>query len=181
MMSVEIDMHSAPPVPLLQRSAFAQRSDFAHTPCYCEENAFRLIERLVSTWSSPYGSACSHQLWAVFISNETKSVPVWRQRAGDPTANGGLCVWDYHVVVVYMPPAAPPASGGAEAASSEGSSGATPRPAPALVLDLDTSLPFPCPLEEYAREALMTDQGCLQPQFQRWAWWQARGRLLFIS
>jgi len=38
---------------------------------------------------------------------------------------------------------------------------------PTLVFDLDTLLPFPCPLEQYRREALLGSNGGLPPQYRR--------------
>ena len=69
---------------------------------------------------------------AVFVSNADRAAAIWAQRAGDP-AQGGVVVWDYHVIAVRWPRAG----------------------APAEVWDLDTTVrPFPCAAGAYAREAL---------------------------
>ncbi len=62
----------------------------------------------------------------LLISNPTRSVAMRAQRAGDPE-RGGLVVWDYHVVLAL-----------------QGERGVR-------VYDLDSLLPFPCPLDEYVR------------------------------
>ena len=64
------------------------------------------------------------QSFAVFISNEQKAVPLLRQRSSN--RRDGLVIWDYHVVCITMNHSRMP-----------------------VVLDLDTSLPFPCPAMHY--------------------------------
>jgi len=66
-------------------------ADVQHTPCYCEENAYKLCQQMIRRIP---GVA----LHVVFISNAARKVPIWRQRAG---RNEGMYVcWDYHVIVV---------------------------------------------------------------------------------
>ena len=62
-------------------------------------------------------------LYACLVTNPSQRVAVRRQRAGQGA--GGLVVWDYHVILL---------SG-------------------TLVLDLDTTLPFPAPTAEYLAAA----------------------------
>ncbi|KAI8835396.1 N-terminal glutamine amidase-domain-containing protein [Chytriomyces cf. hyalinus JEL632] len=64
--------------------------------------------------------------FAVFVSNPLKSVPIWRQSKGDPV------VWDYHVFALIPDPE---------------------NEQEMLVLDLDSTLPFPSPLQQYMDEA----------------------------
>lgn len=74
-------------------------------------------------------------------------VPLFAQRAS--RRPDGLVVWDYHVFLVQhrmIRDGDPGGSGGGGA--SAGGTGA-------LVWDLDTMLPFPCPLEDYARTTLL--------------------------
>ena len=92
---------------------------------FCEENALLLCRALVERGRAPL-----HELSVCFISNEARRAPVWCQTKGRPVA-GGLVFWDYHVVVV------------------QAAAGRDP-----LVWDLDSTLPFPCALARYAREAL---------------------------
>ena len=48
------------------------RSDCTYTSCYCEENIYKLIERL---GSGGHGTSISlDSLYAVFISNNSKQV-----------------------------------------------------------------------------------------------------------
>lgn len=98
-------------------------TDFKYTACYCEENAWHLIENLVST-----SMATQAELFACFISNRNKTIPIFHQRSS--ARDDGLVVWDYHVIVIQ---------------SGEGEE---------LVWDLDTTLPFPCTLDEYEQKAL---------------------------
>ncbi len=52
-----------------------QRAECLYAACYCEENVFKLCERLSS-------AVPLDQLWAVFVSNPTKSVSACSTRAG---------------------------------------------------------------------------------------------------
>ncbi|KAF7972662.1 hypothetical protein HWV62_17346 [Athelia sp. TMB] len=62
--------------------------------CYCEENVFLLAQRFA-------GEAAIERvfdIFAVFISNASKTVALWNQRlAASP---GDVVVWDYHVVLL---------------------------------------------------------------------------------
>ncbi|CAL8466604.1 g6140 [Coccomyxa elongata] len=95
---------------------------FAYTPYYCEENIYKLCQQL--TAQEDYDG----DLFAVFISNREKLVPILRQTVEENT--GGAVVWDYHVIAVER---------------VRGSS---------RVYDLTSQLPKPCPLELYARRGL---------------------------
>ena len=95
------------------------------TPCYCEENVYRILRLAVSRGHNP------QSLSAIFISNPERRVPIWLQKAGDRRLDG-LCVWDYHVVVavdLHL---------GGEA----------------QVYDVDSTLEFPTSLARYIRLAL---------------------------
>ena len=67
-----------------------------YTKCYCEENVHRLIATLVERGVARDAS----DLFVVFISNPSKSVPLWAQKAAREGCWGGLVVWDYHVVLL---------------------------------------------------------------------------------
>ncbi|GBF88197.1 hypothetical protein Rsub_00909 [Raphidocelis subcapitata] len=101
------------------------RGDCTYTACYCEENALLLARRLRAAGAAPAAG-----LWVVFVTNPRRQVPLWCQRAS--SRPDGLVVWDYHVLVVEGP------HGGLRARA----------------WDLDTALPFPCPLDDYAAAAL---------------------------
>ncbi|KAI8611707.1 N-terminal glutamine amidase-domain-containing protein [Chytriomyces sp. MP71] len=102
------------------------KEDFIHTPCYCEENVLLLLKHLLS--SEMYAPQIA-SLHAVFISNPTKSVPIWHQTRGNPV------VWDYHVFAM-------------------GSLSLADGKSQRLVLDLDSTLPFPTTLSSYLQLAL---------------------------
>jgi protein N-terminal glutamine amidohydrolase len=65
--------------------------------------------------------------WAVIVSNARRDVVLLRQLSGRPV--DGLVHWDYHVFAV----AAEPITG-------------------RVALDLDSELPFPCPLSRYLED-----------------------------
>jgi hypothetical protein len=75
----------------------------------------------------------------MFISNDCKTVPLRRQRSS--TRSDGLVVWDYHVMIL------------------------TQRAQRVQVLDLDTSLPFPCDALQYIAETC--SEQIKRPQFQQ--------------
>jgi hypothetical protein len=104
-------------------------------PCYCEENVWRLASRrlrhrggLVGDGSSPY--------WVVFVSNHVKNVPMFHQRAASSPHEA--CCWDYHVVLL---------SGVRDGPDDRGVAGSGQEAR--WVWDVDSTLPYPCPLDEY--------------------------------
>lgn len=106
-------------------------SDFVHTPFYCEENVYLLCKKLCSIGiADTQGS----DLFVVFISNENKQIPLWHQKASNRA--DGVILWDYHVICVQK---------------KDGDTH--------LVWDLNSSLPFPCPLATYVSETV-------RPSFQ---------------
>ncbi|XP_061680770.1 protein N-terminal glutamine amidohydrolase isoform X2 [Syngnathoides biaculeatus] len=106
-----------------------------YTSCYCEENVWKLCE-----FVRRERSASLQELFVVFISNENRTVPLWKQKSarGDQPV-----IWDYHVVLLHV-------RGQGEAA----------------IYDLDSVVPFPCSLKIYAVHALRSDQ-CLKPAYHR--------------
>jgi hypothetical protein len=110
------------------------REDCVYTKCYCEENVWHLCKRNLSESRG--------ETFAVFISNPSRSVVIFRQQAGDPDCDG-VVVWDYHVILVNV--------------DAEGN---------ALVFDLDSTLPFPVSLNNYVSEALGKEER-LRPEFRR--------------
>jgi len=115
-----------------------------YTPFYCEENAFllskSLLEHLDDAPSCPVNG-----LYVVFISNKTKTVPLWRQRASKTSGHEPI-VWDYHVIVVST--------------STSTSSTST------VVYDLDTTLNCPLPFESYVTATFRPDVS-LRPNFHQ--------------
>ncbi|XP_051927839.1 protein N-terminal glutamine amidohydrolase [Hippocampus zosterae] len=107
----------------------------AYSSCYCEENVWKLCESVHKERSAPL-----QELFVVFISNDNRTVPLWKQKS----ASGEQpVIWDYHVVLLHVP------------AGSE-----------ATVYDLDSVLPFPCTLKLYATRALRSDRS-IQPAYHR--------------
>jgi hypothetical protein len=80
--------------------------------------------------------------WGVVVSNVSRNVVVLRQRSGRPV--DGLIHWDYHVFAIIVDPV-------------EGK----------MALDLDSDLPFPCPLGRYLRDTFPSDvQSRVAPRFR---------------
>ncbi|PIK46859.1 hypothetical protein BSL78_16276 [Apostichopus japonicus] len=78
--------------------------------------------------------------FAVFISNENRQIPIWKQRASNSPDE--VVVWDYHVILICQ--------------SNQKS----------FVYDLDSTLQFPCSFDEYVQLALRSD-AYLQRQLHR--------------
>lgn len=78
--------------------------------------------------------------YPVFISNDFCHIPLWRQSASKQ--EDGLVIWDYHVIMVYH---------------NENET---------TVFDMDTTLPFPTPFDEYCRETFKSDE-YLDSKFHR--------------
>ncbi|KAM9824715.1 protein N-terminal glutamine amidohydrolase [Neosynchiropus ocellatus] len=112
-----------------------KREDCVYTSCYCEENVWKLCEFVRTEGTTPMD-----QVFAVFISNDKKVVPLWKQKTG---CGDEPVFWDYHVVLLHAGTQCEP-----------------------LIYDLDTAMPFPCTLEQYATEALRSDHE-IKPQFHR--------------
>jgi hypothetical protein len=66
------------------------KESYLYTPFYCEENIWHLSQ--VPTLSNSDKKV-------VFISNEKRSCPLWKQRAGSGEDN--FVVWDYHVILLH--------------------------------------------------------------------------------
>ncbi len=73
------------------------------------------------------GELAGRQAWAVIVSSPAGHIVALRQRAG--RSGDGLVCWDYHVFAMVGDP--------------DGTR---------LALDLDSELPFPCPLARYLDE-----------------------------
>ncbi|XP_056335842.1 protein N-terminal glutamine amidohydrolase [Danio aesculapii] len=111
------------------------RNQCVYTSCYCEENVWKLCENIKNQRYCPL-----EEVYAVFISNERKKIPIWKQRSG---RGDEPVIWDYHVILLH--------------ASKQG---------PSFIYDLDTILPFPCSLDVYSKEAFQSDEH-LRPAFWR--------------
>ncbi|XP_018980764.2 protein N-terminal glutamine amidohydrolase isoform X1 [Cyprinus carpio] len=111
------------------------RNQCVYTSCYCEENIWKLCEHV-----KDQGTCSLDEVYAVFISNERKMIPIWKQKSsrGDQPV-----IWDYHVILLHV--------------NKQGQS---------YIYDLDTTLPFPCLLDVYSKEAFRSDEH-LKPAFWR--------------
>lgn len=76
------------------------------------------------------------KFFCVFISNEGKKVPIWKQKAGD-VANEGLVIWDYHVILCVR--------------------NLTNNVEEDEIIDYDTTLPYHCPLKSYLQQSFRPD------------------------
>uniref|UniRef100_A0A8B9R223 Protein N-terminal glutamine amidohydrolase n=1 Tax=Anas platyrhynchos TaxID=8839 RepID=A0A8B9R223_ANAPL len=117
------------------RPAVPPRAACAYTGCYCEENVWKLCDYIRSRGERPV-----EEFYAVFISNERRMVPLWKQKSGH---GDEPVVWDYHVILLRV---------------SSGEQN--------FIYDLDTELPFPCPFDMYSTEAFRLDDS-LHPEFHR--------------
>lgn len=80
--------------------------------------------------------------YAVFVSNEGRTVPLWRQKAG--RGDDKVVIWDYHVFFMHYI-----------------------GPNKSLVFDLDTTLPFPTYFHKYITETFRSDLA-LKPEHHRY-------------
>ncbi|XP_077993403.1 protein N-terminal glutamine amidohydrolase-like isoform X2 [Glandiceps talaboti] len=81
------------------------------------------------------------KLFVVFISNERRAIPLWKQKASQSTDEP--VIWDYHVILVLK---------------EQGQEG--------QVFDLDTLLSFPCQFSDYSLATFRSDE-MLLPQYHR--------------
>lgn len=127
----------------------------AYKPFYCEENAYQLAAAL----APPAASHNAHSIrevrlsrnsqdlyraiWDAFvlvISNATKSVALWQQRASKLPESGHAVVWDYHVVFLLTCNLVPLSSPANKKPSPTTSPPPTPPPPRTWVYDRDSLL-----------------------------------------
>ena len=173
---------SSPPSPSASVAALLTPEPI-YTACYCEENVYQLCVRLLALemegsggtgGTGGTGGATGLTGYAVFISNRQKVVPVWCQRSAH-SADAPV-LWDYHVVLMVQ---------GEQKVSGGGAAIVSPKKKhhhrnhrrhrhhhhdrhrrhhhqdggerETWILDLDTTLPNPCPFDEYY-------EGSFQPE-----------------
>lgn len=105
------------------RSARRRATDptsYRYHAFYCEENVYHLARE---------PDLAGRRREVVFISNATRSVAMWNQRAAG--GRGRVLLWDYHVVLLVQDPWE--------------------------IWDLDTLLGFPLPAAEYLRRSFRAD------------------------
>ena len=118
------------------------REHFEYTSCYCEENVYKLAEKLATLDSV-------NDSYAVFISNEQKICPIWCQRAAK-APNEPVC-WDYHVIFVGK------ISRMEFEHISNRAMGSMDDSPTWRIWDLDSTLPFPCKAADYFENAFRPD------------------------
>ena len=97
-----------------------------YQPYFCEENVWQLLQ----------AEGLPQPRAAVFVTNATRTVAMWGQRAGRPDP----VVWDYHVVLLL--------------------------PKEGLILDLDDRDQLVWPVRDWLGHAFRADQFDLQPRFR---------------
>ncbi|XP_043363321.1 protein N-terminal glutamine amidohydrolase isoform X3 [Dermochelys coriacea] len=155
-----------------------------YTSCYCEENVWKLCEYIRS-----YDQYPLEEFYAVFISNERRMIPLWKQRSGcgdEPVVWGeyqgtlteGMC----ELFIENSLPACDQKGDRPAFSRSETKTKRTLRSRSSkdyhvillhvssgdqnFIYDLDTVLPFPCPFDTYTEEAFKSDDIIL-PGFRR--------------
>ncbi|KAK4052955.1 Protein N-terminal glutamine amidohydrolase [Microbotryomycetes sp. JL221] len=108
-----------------------------YTRCYCEENVYALLHRLAKdeqrTQHAPHVSKTNN--YAIFISNLDRTALLFQQQASNKGEHEGHYVlWDYHVITVSVT---------IDDITSDRR---------AVVIDPDSKLPSPAPLQEYVLE-----------------------------
>lgn len=128
------------------------------SPCYCEENVWRLAYRRIFgpakaasasasiSTSTSNGNATvdkeNEQYYVVFVSNDEECCPMLNQRASKHPDEP--CFWDYHVILIQCSQ-----QRHINSSNSNKHSKAKQNTLFAQVLDMDSKLSFPCTLDEY--------------------------------
>jgi hypothetical protein len=88
--------------PTAQSPLGLSRSNCVYTSCYCEENVWWLCEslRLYSATATAAPAFDMAHVYAVFVSNPSRTVPLWKQRgaelaAGAEPPTDDFVIWDY--------------------------------------------------------------------------------------
>lgn len=134
-----------------ENSSIQAASDLdLRVPFYCEENAWRVVYRHLAL--QPNNTGEGHQdlqldldcgtrrtdeYHVVFISNKSRCCPFYRQRVKPVYMEDECVFWDYHVIAIRTRCSSIPSS--SPITTTE-------------VLDVDTWLPYPCPIQTYLDE-----------------------------
>lgn len=122
-------------------------------PCYCEENVWRLACRKLdeNNKQQQQQQQDEQSYHVVFVSNKRKCVPMFHQVAAKNDPSNTPCCWDYHVILFCTTSSGNRSSNGISESAGASSSSET------MVLDIDSVLPYPCPLEDYLTETFPSD------------------------
>lgn len=132
------------------------RTRLTYTSCYCEENVWKLCEEIKRRVAGgDIVEDLMFRCFAVFISNPSKSVPIWCQRASKDPRSVPV-VWDYHVIFIFRGKGSVKEDNDGQELSSSTSS----------VYDLDTILPFPESFPVYFDKSFGNEE-TLKPHFRR--------------
>ena len=146
-------------------------------PCYCEENVWRLACRKLNDVKQKQQQSSGQRrqereavYHVVFVSNKQKCVPMFQQVAAKNDPSDTPCCWDYHVLLfcTYTTTTTSSSSSSSgnrskndgissESAGASSSSSSSSSSDETMVLDIDSVLPYPCPLEEYLNETFPSD------------------------
>ncbi|KAI9489482.1 protein N-terminal glutamine amidohydrolase [Zychaea mexicana] len=115
-----------------------KKDELLYTSCYCEENVYMMCKTMSELNRKEEDHSMLDHCTVVFISNPSKSIPIWKQKN---SPDGPV---DYHVILYYH-----------NYDTKE-----------FYVYDMDTVLPFPCDATEYVMLAFHPELQ-LQERFKR--------------
>jgi hypothetical protein len=133
-------------------------------PCYCEENVWRLAYRRTRLQVlDTDDTATAVEYHVVFISNKYRCCPMYYQKSSEGTSSP--CFWDYHVILLVTTTILTPVD---DTSNLENETMTTKTIT--HVLDLDSLLPYPCPVSLYLKEtfnySMFEDETILAPSFR---------------
>lgn len=70
-------------------SSLFEKQECEYTSCYCEENVWKLCDRIIKRNDKILQGQC----YVLFISSENEQVPMWYQGKQKK-----MVIWDYHVI-----------------------------------------------------------------------------------
>ncbi|ETW85462.1 hypothetical protein HETIRDRAFT_407495 [Heterobasidion irregulare TC 32-1] len=118
--------------------------DAPYTQNYCEENIYLLAQQFEQ-------QTHVRDVWdisVVFISNHTKSVALWMQKA----ATNHVVVWDYHVILILRCRISGTSAGSADRECQADGDHINTTIGGSWIYDFDSKLPMPCSSGDYLSE-----------------------------
>ncbi|CAF1195741.1 unnamed protein product [Adineta steineri] len=113
-----------------------KRDECIYTSCYCEENIWKLCE----SWKQNDPNHLDN-LYAIFISNERRQIPIWKQKSG---YNDYPVTWVLYFLQYQIDQSV----------------------SPTIIYDFDSTLPFPVSARDYLQSAIR-DEINLSRKFHR--------------
>ncbi|KAI0318348.1 N-terminal glutamine amidase-domain-containing protein [Amylostereum chailletii] len=117
-----------------------------HTQFYCEENAYILAQ----TFEETNAVTCHWDVFVIFVSNPTKTIALWNQKASIGGNPGGAVVWDYHVFLALRPRCHALGEGDVH--------GTDDRSTGTWIYDFDSLSPIPCAAQDYLTKTCLLGQ-----------------------